>query len=65
MKFYTNVYYDGSYALVREINDNRENKTERFKPSVFIVTDKKTKYKTIDNKKAEKLSLVLYLVFIS
>lgn len=57
MKFYTNIYYDGSYALVREINEFRENKTERFKPSVFIVTDKKTKYKTIDNKSAEKLTL--------
>ena len=57
MKFYTNVYYDGNNALVREITDQRVNKTERFKPSVFILTDKNTKYKTVDGKNTEKIEL--------
>jgi len=55
MNFYTNVYYDGTNALVREISESRENKTERFNPSVFILTDKKTNYKTIDNRFVEKI----------
>ena len=56
MKFYTNVQYVGNNIYYRGVN-NDEKILEKipYKPSVFIPTNKESKYKTLDGKFVDKI----------
>ena len=49
MRFYTNVQMIGNNFLVREVvNGKREIYKEEYSPTLFVKSNKKTKYKTLD-----------------
>ena len=56
MSFYTNVYYNGSSILYREINGERRIKdSTKFESCLYIPTDKNSKLKTIDGKNVDRV----------
>lgn len=56
MKFYTNVQTIGNRVLYRGIEDGeRVARMIEYRPSIFIPANKKTKYKTLDGKYAERI----------
>lgn len=56
MKFYTNVFSFGNKILYRERDENGSYKQEiYFKPSLFVNTDKETKYKSVLGKPLERV----------
>jgi len=56
MNFYTSVFYDGFKILYRGIsNGESHDAIIPFETSIYIGTDKGTKYKTINGKYAEKI----------
>lgn len=68
MKFYTNVFSFGNKILYRERDENGSYKQEvYFKPSLFVNTDKETKYKSVYGKPLERVefdSKTDYMQFI-
>jgi DNA polymerase elongation subunit (family B) len=57
MKFYTNIYCNGSNILCREISNGvRKDDVDLFSASLFIPTDKNTTKKTIDFKNVEEIT---------
>lgn len=59
MRFYTNVSKIGNSIHVREVNNGvpYSHKVE-YKPSIYIPTPKKTKYKSLDNKFLDKIDFL-------
>lgn len=56
MRFYTNVTRHRNQILVRGIDNNKPFKyTERYKPYLFVSSNKKTDYKTINGEYAGKM----------
>ena len=54
MRFYTNVQMIGNNFLVREVvNGKREIYKEEYSPTLFVKSNKKTKYKTLDGESVE------------
>ena len=54
MRFYTNVQMIGNNFLVREVvNGKREIYKEEYSPTLFVKSNKKTKYKTLDGENVE------------
>lgn len=54
--FYTNVTTRGNFVLLRGVKDGvRFNEKVKYKPSLFIPTNKKTEYKTLDKKYLAKV----------
>ena len=54
MRFYTNVQMIGNNFLVREVvNGKREIYKEEYSPTLFVKSNKKTKYKTLDGVSVE------------
>lgn len=57
MKFYTHVYYTGSSILLREICNSKTNKSRiNFNPSLYLISSKESKYKTVDGRYADELT---------
>lgn len=57
MSFYTNVYYTGSTILLRQMSGARAEKARmNFSPSLFLLSSKKTNFKTIDGRYVDELS---------
>lgn len=55
-KFYTNCTCIGNYILYRSVeNGERINQKFTIQPSLFLPSNKKTKWKTLDGKYAEKI----------
>ena len=56
MRFYTNVQMIGNNFLVREVvNGKREIYKEEYSPTLFVKSNKKTKYKTLDGESVEPI----------
>lgn len=56
MRFYTNVYFYGSKILVRSTDDGIKRQDEvPFRPSLFVSTDKSSKYKSIHGVNLSKI----------
>lgn len=56
MRFYTNVLQYGNKILVRGIHDDKNVQSRvEFKPSLFVRTNKQTKYKSIYDESLEEL----------
>jgi len=56
MKFYTNVYSYGSKILVRyNENGSKKRDTISFRPSLFVTTDKASKFKSIGGSNLSKI----------
>jgi len=56
MRFYTNVQMIGNNFLVREVvNGKREIYKEEYSPTLFVKSNKKTKYKTLDGENVEPI----------
>jgi DNA polymerase elongation subunit (family B) len=57
MSFYTNVQCVGDYILFRGVDDNGERVSYRTKytPTLFVHSDKKSKYKTLDGKRVSPI----------
>ena len=54
MRFYTNVQMIGNNFLVREVvNGKREIYKEEYSPTLFVKSNMKTKYKTLDGENVE------------
>ena len=54
MRFYTNVQMIGNNFLVREVvNGKREIYKEEYSPTLFVKSNKETKYKTLDGESVE------------
>ena len=54
MRFYTNVQMIGNNFLVREVvNGKREIYKEEYSPTLFVKSNKRTKYKTLDGESVE------------
>ena len=54
MRFYTNVQMIGNNFLVREVvNGKREIYKEEYSPTLYVKSNKKTKYKTLDGESVE------------
>ena len=59
MNFYTNVYYTGSNILLRQINGGSVEKARiNFSPSLFLISPKKTEFKTIDGRNLEEMNFL-------
>ena len=56
MRFYTNVQMVGDHFLVRGYENGRHFATrEKFYPTLFVPSNKKTKYKTLEGKYVESV----------
>lgn len=56
MRFYTNIYSIGDHFLTRGYeNGSRFTSREKFYPTLFVPSNKKTKYKTLDNDYVEEI----------
>ena len=56
MRFYTNVQMVGDNFLVRGYEDGKHFATrEKFYPTLFVDSKRKTKYKTLDGKYVESV----------
>ena len=54
--FYTNVQLVGNNILVRGVeNGKRIEKREEFYPTLFVKSEKRTKYKTLDGSYVESI----------
>ena len=66
MKFYTNVQMVGDHFLVRGYENGQSFMTrEKFYPTLFVPSKKKTKYKTLTGDYVESIHLVLYVTAVS
>ena len=60
MRFYTNVQMVGDNFLVRGVENGRHFATrEKFYPTLFVPSKKKTKYRTLEVSMWNQLNLVL------
>lgn len=56
MNFYTNVYYSGSNILLRRNNRGVTEKVRiNYSPSLFLISSKKSEFKTIDGRNVERI----------
>ena len=59
MRFYTNVQMVGDHFLVRGYEDGKHFATrEKFYPTLFVDSKRKTKYKTLDGSPVEPIASV-------
>ena len=62
MRFYTNVQMVGDNFLVRGYEDGKHFATrEKFYPTLFVDSKRKTKYKTLDGSPVEPIDAVTQL----
>ena len=58
MRFYTNVQMVGDHFLVRGYEDGKHFATrEKFYPTLFVDSKRKTKYKTLDGLPVEPVAV--------
>ena len=56
MRFYTNVQMIGNNFLVREVVDGkREKYKEEYSPTLFVKSNKKSKYRTLEGESVEPI----------
>ena len=56
MRYYTNVQMIGNEFLVRGYEDGKSFKTrEQYRPTLFVPSKKRTKYKTLDGKYVQSI----------
>ena len=61
MRFYTNVQMVGDNFLVRGYENGKHFATrEKFYPTLFVSSNKKTKYKTLEGEHVEAVKPVSY-----
>ena len=61
MRFYTNVQMVGDNFLVRGYEDGKHFMTrEKFYPTLFVPSKRKTKYKTLEGDYVESVDCLLY-----
>lgn len=59
MSFYTNVYYTGSTILLRQMSGARAEKVRiNFSPSLFLLSSKKSNYKTVDGRYVDEITFL-------
>ena len=66
MRFYTNVQMVGDHFLVRGYENGRHFATrEKFYPTLFVPSNKKTKYKTLEGEYVESVEPGTCLLYTS
>ena len=66
MRFYTNVQMVGDNFLVRGYENGKHFAIrEKFYPTLFVPSKKKTKYKTLDGEHVESVDLVQFATVVN